>query len=263
MSRAWRRQDRTPCYDAAVPGAITKIVERVSRYVPARVTHRLVKYRLVQAILFRIVDKHDAELLFQKAWARRFRKDPDVLVRYWREFRQYDRIRSLVNEQSRVLDVGCGISTILHALPGERIGVDALADAYKTIYDYPAGLRIEQASAESLPLESSSFDLVFCSNALDHMTSPESALSEMRRVLRPNGKLVLTVEIFPDGAHRDPAHPHALDEATVRELLTKAGFRVDEAKLSPWIGISRYLEGVRTSDEFELLVLASPVNAAA
>jgi len=85
----------------------------------------------------------------------------------------------------------------------------------------------------------------------------------MRRVLRPNGRLVLTVEIFPDGAHRDPAHPHALDEATVRQLLTNSGFEVEEAKLSPWIGISRYLEGVRTSDEFELLVLASPVNAAA
>lgn len=246
---------------AGVAGAIRRLIDKMIGHVPTRITHRLVKYRLVQAVLFRLVDKHEAELLFQKVWALRFRRNPEVLEQYWREYREFDRIRPLVAEGSRVLDVGCGISTILHALPGERIGIDALAESYKRLYDYPTDIQIEEASAEALPFGERFFDVVFCSNALDHMTSPERALAEMRRVLRPGGKLVLTVEVFEGEAHRDPAHPHALDEPAVRRLLAGARFDVEYSALAPWIGISRYLEGVRTSDEQELLVIASRSNA--
>jgi SAM-dependent methyltransferase len=244
-----------------VAGAFRKFIDKVIGHVPARVTHRLVKYRLVQAVLFRIVDKQQAELLFQRVWARRFRRNPEVLEQYWREYRELDRIRTLVTERSRVLDVGCGISTVLHLLPGERIGVDALAEAYKKLYEYPAQIRIEEASAESLPFEEGFFDLVFCSNALDHMTSPKRALDEMRRVLRPDGRLILTVEVFEGDTHRDPAHPHALDVSAVKSLLGAAEFDIEHSALAPWIGIARYLEGVRSSDEQELFVIASPSNA--
>jgi cyclopropane fatty-acyl-phospholipid synthase-like methyltransferase len=49
---------------------------------------------------------------------------------YWRTYRYFDETLSVVplDEQSKILDIGCGISTVLHFLPGQRFGIDPFAD---------------------------------------------------------------------------------------------------------------------------------------
>lgn len=47
--------------------------------------------------------------------------------------------------------------------------------------------------AEQLTLEDASFDAVLCIEVMEHTTSPPALLSEIRRVLKPGGKLLLTV----------------------------------------------------------------------
>lgn len=55
-----------------------------------------------------------------------------------------------------------------------------------------------QASACSLPFCGEAFDIVLCTEVLEHVDDLHSAISEMHRVLKPSGKLIITVPyIFP------------------------------------------------------------------
>jgi ubiquinone/menaquinone biosynthesis C-methylase UbiE len=98
----------------------------------------------------------------------------------------------------RVLDVGCGTGILLGALAAAYSeaglsGIDAspemLGVARRRLGDR-ADLR--QGWAHELPWEDRSFDLVVCSSVLHYLRSPEPALAEMRRVLRPAGTVVIT-----------------------------------------------------------------------
>jgi ubiquinone/menaquinone biosynthesis C-methylase UbiE len=110
----------------------------------------------------------------------------------------------------RVLDVGCGPRGSLEwaIAASMRVGADPLADAYVRELGAAAhGMSYVQAPAEALPFEDGTFDVVACLNALDHVDSPDGALSEMARVLAVGGLLLLIVEV---GHEPTPTEPHAL-----------------------------------------------------
>jgi ubiquinone/menaquinone biosynthesis C-methylase UbiE len=52
-------------------------------------------------------------------------------------------------------------------------------------------VKIVQCDAEKLPFPNSSFDLIFCIDSLHHM-DPQKVLKEIRRVLKPRGKVIIT-----------------------------------------------------------------------
>jgi len=92
-----------------------------------------------------------------------------------------------------VLDVGCGAGNSyapeLARRTGSYVGVDvsenAVAQARRAGLDARA---IDDAA--SLPFPDASFDLVICIEVLEHLLSPDGAAAEIRRVLRPGGRLV-------------------------------------------------------------------------
>lgn len=92
-------------------------------------------------------------------------------------------VRLVPPDVREVLDVGCGNGTFLKALPETcvKIGLDFSKEALKHV-PYPTVL----ANAESLPFESSSFDLVTCLEVLEHLPKHifEATLSELARVSR-------------------------------------------------------------------------------
>ncbi|MFF4210448.1 class I SAM-dependent methyltransferase [Streptomyces sp. NPDC001796] len=113
----------------------------------------------------------------------------------------------------RILDCSCGIGTqaIGLALAGHRVvGSDvspvAAARAAAEATARGAGLAVAAADMRLLPFRSSVFDVVVCAdNSLPHLlTAPdvEAALLGMRRVLRDDGLLVITVRDY-DEARRD------------------------------------------------------------
>ena len=189
--------------------------------------------------------KEIVELQFQKEWAERFKLQSvrNKCLEYWRTHRYLDDIIRIVqpNERTRTLDVGCGISSVLHFLPGQKHGIDPLADVYRAFYSYPDDVNVTKGYAESLSFEDNAFDVVFCSNVLDHVERPEAAVGEIMRVLGPKGYMILTVECFDKSRRRDPAHPHSLTLEKVKRLLSNWEI-VFEAS-SPWIGLRRFVAG--------------------
>jgi SAM-dependent methyltransferase len=117
-----------------------------------------------------------------------------------------------------VVDIGPGPLGFPDACPARvSIGVEPLAERFRQ-----RGLLLDGhaiylvVGAESIPLVSESVDVVVSRNSLDHVTSPAAAMAEARRILRPGGVLVLSVDVDHPATSTEP---HTLTLATVRELL--------------------------------------------
>lgn len=204
--------------------------------------------------------KEDWEFVWQKnRWAPLFaeKQVQDRVLHYWRTHRFLDEILALVNlrPDSTILDVGCGISTVLHFLPGVRIGLDPIAHRYRSVYDYPEDILIVSGYGEVLPFENGAFNLVTCSNCIDHTQDPRATVAEVARVTKPGGAIVITCEIFKeDHGKRNKGHPHSMTEKTLLDLVSRLLLR--EHWVSPWVGLERYVRGkARTSQEEHILLL--------
>ena len=106
--------------------------------------------------------------------------------------------RDLVPQaRGRVLEIGVGSGLNLphySAAAEEIVGVDPsgklLEMAGRLVAQAPCPVTLAQESAEALPFEENSFDTVLTTWTLCSIEAPERALAEMRRVLRPAGRLV-------------------------------------------------------------------------
>lgn len=100
--------------------------------------------------------------------------------------------------EDRLLDIGCGTGALLHHLSAfhpatQLVGVDPvpemLAHARRKLL--PA-VTLHEGWAAHLPFADAQFDVVVCCSMFHYLTEPVAALIEMRRVLRPDGQLVIT-----------------------------------------------------------------------
>ncbi len=97
-----------------------------------------------------------------------------------------------------VLDLGCGKGRVarlaLERGARETVGVDLSEAMLKAAAaSLPASsVRWVQADGRTLPFEAASFDIVICALMMGHIDDLEAALSEMARVLRPGGLLLLS-----------------------------------------------------------------------
>lgn len=153
-----------------------------------------------------------------------------------------------VTQQTRCLDVGCGTGNSyareLQRRGGDYVGVDVSETAVAAAR--AAGLQAEViADAAELPFPDESFDLVLCVEVFEHLFAPDSAAREIRRVLRPGGRLVASTpnvaywrlranllfglwnplgdELSREQPWRDP-HIRFFTPVTLRRMLMMAGF---------------------------------------
>ncbi len=156
----------------------------------------------------------------------------------------WDRRRALLLGEAapgeRVLDLGCGAGWFTAALAGHgcaAIGVDiaerALERARETAPD--ADLRL-LGDDGTLPVGHGEIDLVWCSEVIEHVPDAAGLLGEVRRVLRPGGRLLLTTPAHGPlrrvllaalrfDAHFDPLGEHVrfFTAASLRRTLEAAG----------------------------------------
>lgn len=123
------------------------------------------------------------------------------------------RVRGLIPPAERVLDLGSGEAPYAGLFPHRRY-VSA---------DLVAGADV-RCDAATLPFARRSFDLVLCTEVLEHLSDPEDALREIRRVVTDTGTLVLATPLTW-GVHADRDF-HRWTDTGLRRLLDRAGFTV-------------------------------------
>jgi len=192
------------------------------------------------------LSKYGYELKFQAKWSAIF--NIASFLQYWRKRRYLDEIKNIIQTDSntQILDIGCGISTVLHYVEGIKIGIDPLINDYSNLYTYPTDITVKKGFAEDLQFPDNSFDVVFCVNVLDHIKAKkvEKALTEMKRVLKPHGFLVLTVEVFKEKEKRSQAHPSCFLKTDIHSLLL-GKFKPIFQKSTPYIPGYNYTLGMR------------------
>jgi ubiquinone/menaquinone biosynthesis C-methylase UbiE len=135
-------------------------------------------------------------------------------------------------------------------------------------------ITFREASAEALPFERASFNIVTCRIAAHHFAEPEKFVVEVARVLKPDGLFLLVDNISPHDTElakvmnyiekmRDPSHVWAYSVPIWTEWLTKAGLelhhltRFKRSKQFPsWTSYAQTPDKV--TEELEHYILSLP-----
>ena len=106
-----------------------------------------------------------------------------------------------VTSGKHVLDVCCGpgmVTAAAIARGAKATGIDFSAEAVKIATLNVIGADIHEGDAQSLPFDEDAYDAVICGFGIIHVPNPTKALSEMRRVLKPGGRLALSTWEAPN-----------------------------------------------------------------
>ncbi len=155
-----------------------------------------------------------------------------------------DRIMSAARStgKSRALDLGCGPGIITEALAvnaGEVAALDLSPEMIRRAHRRceKAGrknVRFAVGKAEKLPFHNASFDVIVTRLTLHHFPDPDAALSEMVRVLQPDGRIVIADIVssqVPEESElhnaleilRDPSHVRMIPYTELKHLIRSAG----------------------------------------
>jgi ubiquinone/menaquinone biosynthesis C-methylase UbiE len=129
---------------------------------------------------------------------------------------------------SSVVDVGCGTGRLLRAVSlrwpeASLCGVDPAEKMVSEAVRLNPATRFELGTAEALPLEDASADIVTSSLSFHHWADQEKGILEIFRVLRPGGIFCLADHVFPLAKL---IGERMKNRKEVREMLTAAGFDV-------------------------------------
>jgi ubiquinone/menaquinone biosynthesis C-methylase UbiE len=156
---------------------------------------------------------------------------PDAALR--REF-----LRGQLQAGDRVLDLGCGEGAFTGeiAQAGARvIGADVASAALDRARRRHPALRFELVPFDGpLPFADGSFELVWANEVIEHIADTAQWLSEVRRVLAPAGRLLVTtpahgrlrLALGGIGRYSEPLgdHLHLYDAGSLKRLLAEFGF---------------------------------------
>lgn len=110
------------------------------------------------------------------------------LQRYWQRSR-FRHVTDLIAGHGAVLDVGCGSSRIIGALPLGSVALDVLHRKLRFARRF--GTPLVLGSGLCLPFRDGAFPCVLCSEVIEHIPKESGILDELCRVLAPGGRLVL------------------------------------------------------------------------
>ena len=126
----------------------------------------------------------------------------DIEQSYWWFVGKQFLVRSILETiacddpaKDKILDVGCGTGTVLKRLQefGVAYGVDLSSDAIQFLKKRNLNMIACSDVSRSIPFKDEVFSVITCLDVLEHLDDDLTLLSEMVRVCRPGGYIVLTV----------------------------------------------------------------------
>jgi 2-polyprenyl-6-hydroxyphenyl methylase/3-demethylubiquinone-9 3-methyltransferase len=137
-----------------------------------------------------------------------------------------------------VLDAGCGPAGIFLSLPNSEVtAIDPLLDAYAALPHFKPE-RLSHVKFVKTPLElfqpAEKYDVVFCLNAINHVSDIGKAYDALVAAVKPGGTLVVSIDAHNHGLLKhifralpgDALHPHQYDLAEYGEFLTERGCKI-------------------------------------
>jgi methionine biosynthesis protein MetW len=210
-----------------------------------------------------------------------------------------ERIVDLFEPCDKVLDVGCGDGwfgkRIIKEVGAEVHGVDISKDALKKAE--LSGLKVKKQNlyGNELSYPNNYFDAVLCGDIIEHLINTEFFIRELRRVLKKNGFLILSVPniaayynrflllagklplgiesaselVFPPVKAKDvynTGHVRAYTKETITKLIQYHGFKIEDVKGVPIIShndhvLGKYKKYVGISNSVEKFFAKFPTLA--
>jgi SAM-dependent methyltransferase len=150
----------------------------------------------------------------------------DPTSELWGEHRSRYRFAAQFAAGKPVLDVASGAGFGLQLLKQAGacpIGLDYDAQALRQVRRLEAKARLVHADATCLPFQAHSLDLVVSFETIEHVPDAQALVSEIRRVLKPGGQLVLSTPnraFGPEERHtQNPFHVREFTANELRDLL--------------------------------------------
>lgn len=140
----------------------------------------------------------------------------------------------------RLLDVGCGDGTFLNRMRRHGWSVDGLDFDPQAIKNAKLryGLELRTGDLQSAHFPDDNFDAVTLSHVIEHVPDPISLLQEVRRILRPGGRLVVTTPNADSIGHQKyrehwfgldpPRHLQVFPLDALRDCAVRSGFTEPE-----------------------------------
>src|SRR5262245_34051622 len=201
----------------------------VRPFVPHGVRHKI-RWMLMPSER-RAEYKYAAELTFWRNWVAEHGSEPET--EYYRKFMMdMGNVSELDFFRDKIcLDIGCGPKGSLTWLANARcaIGLDPLAERYAELGIRGHAMLYLNAKAEDIPLPTDYVDVVFSMNSLDHVSDLFRACAEIRRVLKPGGHFIGSLNLEePESV----TEPWTLTEALLHRILF-AGWEPQFYKVRP------------------------------
>lgn len=163
-------------------------------------------------------------------------------------------------DEARIIDIGCGDGFHLELLRdfGKKTwtleGVDA--DERAAAMAEKRHLKVHQGLLENLDLPEGFYDLALMIQTVEHVASPPELLANVRKILRPGGRVVIVTDntdsldfkIFKQrhwGGYHFPRHWNLFNSSTLKKLADKTGFEVE--KLTTQVSPVNWVYSVRNS----------------
>ncbi len=150
-----------------------------------------------------------------------------ILKNFYRKFNRnyqheflFKKELSYFKDAKRILDLGCGEGVFLTLDKKRIIGVDSNKKSIKLCKE--KRLNAIYASVTKLPFDKETFDGVHCSHLIEHLMPKDAhkMLSEVARVIKKDGVLVLSTPILWKGFYNDFTHIKPYNPESILRYLT-------------------------------------------
>ena len=132
-------------------------------------------------------------------------------------------------KKSKILDIGCGEGVLIYLMfkktKSAITGIDtdqlSLDFAKNKLKSLKVKAKLKTASAYKLPFKNNAFDLVVSAEVVEHLTDIKKYLTQIKKVLKPNGQLIITTPVKLGSIPEDKMHVKEFTPKELKVLLSR------------------------------------------